>query len=101
MGAEAMCTARFGSKISKGRARLETDTLEFRGGEVRVSIPFKQITRVAARGGALTVDSDRGRLSLALGDAASAWAHKILHPPSRPEKIGVRPDWRVSAVGVI
>ena len=100
MGAEANCTARFNGKTTKGKARLETDTLEFRGPDVRVSIPFKQIRRVAARRGALAIDSDRGTLSLVLGDAAEKWALKIQHPPTRLEKIGVKAEWRVSAIGV-
>ncbi len=100
MGAEATCTARFNGKTTKGKARLETETLEFRGGGFRVSIPFKQIQKVTARDGALLVDSASGPLSLALGAAAEKWAFKIQHPPSRLDKIGVKPEWRVSALGV-
>jgi len=100
MGAEANCTARFDGKTTKGKARLETETLEFRGGGVRLSIPFKQIQKVTARDGALLVDSASGPPSLALGDAAEKWAFKIQHPPSRLDKIGVKPEWRVSAIGV-
>ena len=100
MGAEIACTARFNGKTTHGKARLETGTLEFRGPGVRLSIPFTQIAKVTARTGALTVDSDSGLLSLALGDAAEKWAFKIQHPPSRLDKIGVKLDWRVSALGV-
>ena len=28
------------------------------------------------------------------------WADKIQHPPSRLQKIGVKPEWRASAIGV-
>jgi hypothetical protein len=101
MGAEAACTARIGGKATKGRARLETDVLEFRGPNVRVSIPFREMTSVAAHDGALTIDSDLGTLSLSLGKAAEKWAHKILHPPSRLDKIGVKPHWRVSVLGAV
>jgi hypothetical protein len=100
MGAEAICTARFNGRTTKGKARLEAETLEFRGGDVRLSIPFKQIEKVTARDGALTVHSTSGRLSLTLGAAAEKWAFKIQHPPSRLDKIGVKPEWRVSALGV-
>src|SRR5262249_31786936 len=74
--------------------------LEFRAAGVKLSIPFKTITRVAARGGTLTVDSKAGGLSLTLGDAAERWAIKIQHPPSRLDKLGVKPGSRVSALGV-
>jgi hypothetical protein len=100
MGAEAICTARFKGKTTKGKARLEMDTLEFRGPEVRLSIPFKHIQKVHARDGALTVDSGRGPISLMLGAAAEKWAAKIQHPRSRFDKLGVKKDWRVSALGV-
>src|SRR2546422_582267 len=73
MGAEIVCTARFGEKTAKGKARLEADTLQFSGPDVRVSIRFEQIAKVTARGGVLAVESSHGRLSLALGDAAAKW----------------------------
>jgi hypothetical protein len=41
-----------------------------------------------------------GTASFNLGAAASKWAEKIRHPPSRLEKIGVRQQWRASAIGV-
>jgi hypothetical protein len=100
MGAEAMCRARYGRQAADGTARLEADNLHFRGGNLRLSIPFKAITKIAARGGWLSVTSPEGTAAFELGTAAAKWAEKIAHPPSRLEKVGVRPDWRVSAVGV-
>jgi hypothetical protein len=88
MGAEAKCTAIFRGKTSEGQARLETETLEFRGPDVTLSLPFKQIKTVTARDGALTVHSQQGPVSLALGDKAEKWAFKIQHPPSRLDKSG-------------
>ena len=41
-----------------------------------------------------------GPVSLTLGDAAEKWALKIQHPPSRLDKIGVKPEWRVSVLGL-
>jgi len=100
MGAEAKCTAIFRGKTSEGKARLETETLEFRGPDVTLSLPFKQIKTVTARDGALTVHSQQGPVSLALGDQAEKWAFKIQHPPSRLDKIGASPGWRVSVLGI-
>ena len=42
MGAELVCAARYKGAITKGKARLEMNTLEFRASEVRLSLPFKQ-----------------------------------------------------------
>jgi hypothetical protein len=100
MGNEATVTARFKGQTASGTARLETEVLQFRGGELRLSIPFKQMSTVGARAGTLTVKFPGGTASFELGAAAPKWAEKILHPPSRLQKIGVKPEWRVSAVGV-
>lgn len=99
MGAEATCTARFKGRTSVGKARLETDVLQFRG-DFRLSIPFTQISKIGARGGVLTVTCPEGTASFQLGTAAPKWAEKIRHPPSRLDKIGVKPEWRASAIGV-
>ena len=100
MGAEATCTARFKGQTSAGKARLETDVLHFRGGDIRLSIPFKRILKVAARGATLSVTFSEGTATFDLGRVAPRWADKILHPPSRLDKLGVKREWRVSAIGV-
>ena len=100
MGAELVCAARYKGRTTRGKARLEMDTVEFRAPDVRVSIPFKAIKKLTARGGTLTLDSDEGSLSLVLGDAAEKWAVKIQHPPSRFDKLGVKKAWRVAVVGI-
>jgi hypothetical protein len=100
MGAEATCTATFNGKAASGKCRLETEVLEFRGGDLRLSIPFKQMSKVTARDGTLSVTFPGGTVSFDLGTAAVKWSDRIQHPPSRLQKIGVKPQWRVSAIGV-
>jgi len=100
MGNEAKCAARFRGKRANGIARLETDVLEFRGGELRISIPFKAMSKVVANDGVLNVTGPGGVASLELGAAAAKWAEKIKNPPSLLQKLGVTPSWRVSIVGV-
>jgi hypothetical protein len=100
MGAEAICTARFRGAVVTGKARLETDVLQFRGGEVRLSIPFKSMSKIAARGGTLSITGPEGAVSFELGTAAPKWAAKIQHPASRLDKLGAKPDWRASALGI-
>ena len=101
MGAEATCKVTFKGKTAGGTARLETEVLYFRGGDIRLSIPFKEMSKIEARAGALRVTCPEGQASFALGAAAEKWAHKIQHPPSRLAKIGVKPDWTASAIGAI
>src|SRR5262245_30866766 len=100
MGHEAVVTVRFKGMTASGKARLETDVLHFRGGDVRLAIPFKAMSNVAAHGGTLSVRFPDGTASFDLGDAAGKWAERIRHPPSRLAKIGVKPEWRASAIGV-
>jgi hypothetical protein len=100
MGAEATVKARFKGVTATGKARLETEVLQFRGGDLKLSIPFKQMSKVRAREGTLTITYPDGTASFDLGAAAPKWAEKIQHPPSRLQKIGVKADWRVSAIGV-
>jgi hypothetical protein len=100
MGSEAMCTARFKGKSAAGKARLETEVLQFRGGEIKLSIPFKQMSTIAARAGTLSVTFPEGTAAFDLGPAAPKWADKILHPPSRLAKLGAKAEWRTSAIGI-
>jgi len=98
MGQEADCTARLDGKESRGKALLETDYVLFRG-DFRVKIPFRAMQSVEAKGPWLEIASEEGAFSLHLGNAAEKWAHKILHPPSRLDKLGVKPEMRVSMAG--
>jgi hypothetical protein len=100
VGAEATCTARFKGRTASGKARLETEVLQFRAVDLKLSIPFKQMTKITARDGTLSVTFPDGTASFDLGPAAPRWADKIQHPPSRLQKIGVKSDWRASAIGV-
>ena len=100
MGNEATVTARFKGLAASGKARLETEVLYFRGGDLKLSIPFTQMSKVAARNGTMSVTFPGGTASFDLGVAAPKWVEKILHPPSRLQKIGVKPEWRAAAIGV-
>lgn len=100
MGQEANCKARFKKQVSVGHAMLETDYVLFRG-DFRVKIPFKSMSKVKATGDWLKIDAPEGALELDLGPAAAAkWEQKILHPPSRLDKIGVKAGHKVVILGV-
>src|ERR1017187_6442345 len=89
MGQEKECRLRRGGRTLEGKALLETDHLLFRGAERR-KISFSDLTGVAAPGGPLRLDWGGGRAEFELGAAAEKWAQKILHPPSRLDKLGVK-----------
>jgi hypothetical protein len=100
MGAEATCKASYKGQSSSGIARLETDVLQFRGRALKLSIPFKSVDKVGSCKGILSVTFDGDTATFELGAASTKWADKIQNPPSRLQKIGVKPSWRASAVGV-
>ncbi|HEY2016436.1 MAG TPA: hypothetical protein VGH38_23185 [Bryobacteraceae bacterium] len=98
MGQELECTMRFRERSLAGKAQLETDFLLFRGAE-RLKVLFQDLTGVAATGGILKLEFPGGPAEFDLGRAAEKWAEKILHPPSRLDKLGVKPGVRVRLIG--
>ncbi len=99
MGLAANCVARYGKQTGEGYAMWETDYLLFRGA-FRLKIDRKYIESVTAVRGTLTVTFGSESLALELGNAAATWADKILHPPSRLDKLGVKPGMIVSVLRV-
>ncbi len=98
MGQECECKLRLGDRTFAGRAQLETDFLLFRGGE-RLKVPLKDLTRVEANDGFLTLQFPGGPATLELGAQAEKWAKKILHPPTLLEKLGVKPGLAIALEG--
>jgi DNA alkylation repair enzyme len=99
MGAETTCTVTVKGKSSTAKVRLETNVLQIRGTDLKLDVPFSAMKKVTARDGALYIAHAAAPLTLALGKKADRWVEKILHPPSRLAKLGVRPGWRAAIVG--
>jgi hypothetical protein len=98
MGQEIECRMRYQSREAAGKAYLETEYLLFRGSE-RLKIPLKDLTSVRASGSVLSLTFSGGEAFFELGPAAEKWARKILHPPSRLDKLGVKPGLAVAVAG--
>jgi len=99
MGAEAVCTAKSGGRVSTGKALLETHELVFRG-DFRVVLKFSDLTAVEADGGTLRLLTSTEALELDLGSQATQWREKILNPKSLMDKLGAKPGMNVSVVDV-
>jgi hypothetical protein len=96
MGQELECTMRHRRRTLAGKAQLETDYLLFRAApSERLKLLFKDLTGVNAEAGVLRLEFDGGPAEFELGRAAGKWADKILHPPSRLDKLGVKPGLKV------
>ena len=101
MGNEANCVVRFGKRKGRGKALLETSELIFRSedGAMRLNFPFANIKSAAAADGQLRVEVPEGEAIFELGANAAKWCEKILHPKSRLEKLGIKPNASVSLLG--
>ncbi len=100
MGQELDCTLHYRKQATAGKAYLETAYVLFRG-ERRLKIAFEQLTGVHANGGVLNLEFAEGPAAFELGAAAEKWAHKILHPPTRLEKLGVKAGLAIAVEGDI
>ena len=100
MGAEAKCTATISGKKAVGKALLETDELIFCGEDLRLTIPYKSISGIDAKDGVLHIAWLTGVASFELGASAVKWADRIRNPPSRIDKLDVKPGQFVLFVGV-
>ena len=99
MGYEINCRARLGDRDSDGKALLESDHVLFRGG-FRCKIFFRDLAKVVALNGGLSLFGPEGELRLELGEKAVAWAEKILHPKSRAEKLGLKAGSQVALINL-
>lgn len=97
MGKTTGARLHFEGQVYDGEAMLETSELLFRG-ERRLVIPFAQIKSIAARGGMLDVEFDKGTARIELGVQATQWVEKIRNPKSVVQKIGIKPGHVVSVV---
>ena len=100
VGAEAKCTATISGKKTSGKALLETDELVFRGEDLRLTIPYKSVSSIDAKDGVLHIAWLSGVTSFELGPSAVKWADRIRNPPSRIDKLDVKPGQFVLFVGV-
>ena len=98
MGAEAHCSSRQRQE-RPGRARLETDVLQFRGDDLSLSVPFKQMKQVRAADGVLSFGSPEARHARAGNGRGRGGPTRSCIRPRGCEKIGVKPDWRVATLG--
>ena len=100
MGYDAACTLHFEGRITRGKAFLEQHDLIFRG-PIRLAIPLKDITSAVADDCFLTVRFGRRTATFDLGTIAAKWWSRIMNPPSRLDKLGVKTGMTVLAAGTV
>jgi len=101
VGNEANCVVTFGKQKARGKALLETSEVIFRSedGAMRLKFSFGSLKSAAAADGQLRLEAPEGTAVLELGANAAKWCEKILHPKTRIEKLGIKPNTAVSLIG--
>lgn len=99
MGLEACCPVTWNGETRTRGVHLDSAVVEVRG-RPALRVPFASIHRASVRSGELVLEAEAGTLVLALGEAASAWAAKIVSRPSRARKLGLAAGQRVCIIGV-
>jgi hypothetical protein len=100
MGSEALCRVTYDGRSFTGKALLETSELLFRSDDLRLKIPFRDITSLSEEEGALRIAYGPSVAVFEIGGLAGTWASKIRNPRGLMEKLGVKPGQRVSVIGV-
>ncbi len=100
MGAEVDCEAEWNGTRAVGKAHLDSDHLRFTGGDLRVKLLFVDLRKPHVQDDALVLGTSQGTLILHLGTRAQKWLDKILHPPTRLDKLGAKSGMRIAVVGI-
>ena len=100
MGLEAQCHGRYGGEAGEGRLQHEGDRILFRGA-FRLDISVKALRTATVAADELVLSwGSRETAAFVLGaDTAAKWVHKILHPPSLLDKLGIKAGQRVAIKG--
>jgi len=101
VGNEAICFVKCGKQRARGKALLETSEIIFRSedGALRLKLPFAELKSANAGDGQLRLETADGPAIFELGANAAKWCEKILHPKTRLEKLGIKPNAAVSLIG--
>jgi hypothetical protein len=99
MGYQATCTLTIDGRRSRGTAWLEHKDLVFRGPH-RLVVPLNEITDARADGATLHVSFSGRSATFDLEEPAGKWAKRITNPPSRADKLGIKPGTRVTLLGI-
>jgi hypothetical protein len=107
MGQTATCEVQIDGKTERRDALLETAELIVRGsgGKKSLRVPFSAMKKISAADGQLRISwaaaGKAATLVLNLGPRATVWADKIKNPPSRLDKLGVKPGMKVAVWGTL
>ena len=90
MGLEITTVAVKGAKKFKGKLHLDSKELKFSSKEFKWSMPLGDGINAVAEKTKLIVSKGRDKVTFEIGEKPERWVNKILNPPSRLDKLGVK-----------
>lgn len=91
MGLEAKCEAKFTSeKTVAGKLHLDSVSLAFSSKEQKWKCDLVNISKLKVDEGWLQIGTGKNAVRFQLGEAADRWKTKILNPPTRLDKLGLK-----------
>jgi len=100
MGLEVAGTVTVGGQKVPIQADFGSDRVRLSGGK-RGDVPYKQVEVVSTTKGILKLRVDGTPMEFPIGATVDRLANKIRKPPSRAEKMGIKPGQRAHLVGPI
>ncbi len=94
MGLEIKTVAVKGAKKFSGKLHLDSRELKFSSPEFKWSIPLGDGIKAIAKKTKLIVSKGRDKVTFEIGERPERWVDKILNPPSRLDKLGVKPGMK-------
>ncbi|MEO1526356.1 MAG: hypothetical protein AAFX06_13030 [Planctomycetota bacterium] len=95
MGLELdQCVAVIQGSESRGKLHVDSNELCFRSKDLRWSVKVGKGTSAKVVENDLVVRRGSKTASFRVGTGAEKWADKVLNPPSRGKKLGLKPDHR-------
>jgi hypothetical protein len=90
LGLESKATAKTGTKRVLGRLHLDSKQLEFSSPGFKWRTTLGADVKAEARKNWLVVGQGRDKIEFDVGKDAARWVEKILNPPDRPKKLGLK-----------
>lgn len=90
MGLETKTFCKTANKQATGNLHLDSKELSFRSKEIKWSVLLGPKTKAKADGDLLVVSNGRKKASFKIEKNIDRWVDKILNPPSRSQKLGIK-----------
>ena len=92
MGLEASTIAGKGRKRFTGKLHLDSKFLTFKGPDFQWAVALTPALSAESKQDLLVIQNGSDRITFEIGANAAKWVEKILNPPNRITKLGIKPE---------